>query len=94
MSRRRVTAIALCSFCGEPFTPRRSDAAYCSNRHRQAAYRRRRVTDTGTAPVRLTFELRARLRAEIDRRRRVALEAEQEALRIRDAGLFREDVAA
>ena len=92
--RRRVTTIALCSFCGEPFTSRRSDAAYCSNAHRQAAYRRRRVTDAGTAPVRLTFELRERLRREVSRRRLLALAADDEAQRLRDAELWREDVAA
>ena len=94
MSKRRVTALALCSFCGEPFTPRRSDAAYCSNAHRQAAYRRRRVTDNGAEPVRLTFELRERLRREVSRRRLLAVAAENEALRLRDAELWREDVAA
>ncbi len=31
-----------CRRCGVEFTPLRSDAAYCSNAHRQADYRRRR----------------------------------------------------
>ncbi len=90
MNCDRVTAIASCRFCGEAFTASRSDAAYCSNACRQAAYRRRRVTDNGTAPVRLTYELREHLRREIDRRRRLTIAAEERALRLREG----EDVAA
>jgi hypothetical protein len=33
-----------CTSCGRPFEATRSDAAYCSSRCRQRAYRQRRVT--------------------------------------------------
>ncbi len=92
---RRVTAISACRQCGRPFEANRSDAVYCSNACRQKAHRgRHAVIRNGAERVRLTFELRERLRREISRRRLLALAAEDEALRIRDAELGREDVAA
>ena len=36
----------LCVHCGGSFTPSRSDARFCSNRCRQAAYRRRVTAST------------------------------------------------
>jgi hypothetical protein len=70
VKRRSVTAIATCHFCGEAFIPTRSDARYCSNAHRQAAYRQRAtVTDTNTLTrVALDGATRERLRKEISRR--------------------------
>jgi transposase len=42
--RRRVTHEArCCDVCGEEFTPKRSDARYCSNSCRQDAYRKRKL---------------------------------------------------
>jgi hypothetical protein len=69
-----------CEVCGEDFTPkRRSNARVCSNRCRQAGFRKRRRVAAAaartTAPRRLSFDERQALRAEIDRRRR-ALRAE------------------
>lgn len=37
-----------CEYCGRPFRPERDRARYCSNAHKQAAYRRRKA---GTAVV-------------------------------------------
>jgi hypothetical protein len=43
--RARNTAATerLCDVCGERFTPKRSDARYCSNACRQDAYRKRKL---------------------------------------------------
>ena len=38
-----------CEHCGEPFTPARSDARYCSTAHRVAAYRERRRQEAASA---------------------------------------------
>jgi hypothetical protein len=70
VSARVTDRAKACRFCTEPFRPRRSDALFCSNAHRQAAYRRRKRAATDTRPVRLTPELREYLRRKIDRRRR------------------------
>jgi hypothetical protein len=78
----RVTdspAPRLCAVCGRAFTPRRkSTARLCSSACKQAAYRKRlraRVTDSCSSESRppLTFEERLALRAEVSRRRRIAL---------------------
>lgn len=48
-SARRAAAAAeeragrTCEACGDPFTPRRADARYCSNACRQDAYRQRKA---------------------------------------------------
>lgn len=40
-NRCKVTQICYCETCKQPFTPRRKDANYCSNKCRQQAYRYR-----------------------------------------------------
>jgi hypothetical protein len=40
-ARRRKSAPTSCAGCGETFTPKRSDARYCSAACKQRAYRRR-----------------------------------------------------
>jgi hypothetical protein len=37
---------AVCAHCGDVFQPARSDARFCCNAHRQAAYRDRKVPQT------------------------------------------------
>jgi hypothetical protein len=75
-----VTAAAFCEICGalidQPLAGRRTGRRrrFCSNAHRQLAYRRR-TSETPSSVTKLDAELRNRLRREIDRRRRLQLVA-------------------
>jgi hypothetical protein len=46
-----VTVQRACEYCGEPFTPSRSDARYCSSSHRAMASKRNRNPQPATAVV-------------------------------------------
>ena len=48
--RREARQDRLCKCCGKAFTPKRSDAVYCSNACRQKAYRQN-VTDAASCQV-------------------------------------------
>lgn len=48
--RREARQDRLCKCCGKAFTPKRSDAVYCSNACRQKAYRQN-VTDEASCQI-------------------------------------------
>lgn len=81
--RRRVSVTRSCEVCGGSFEAIRSTGRYCGNRCRQQAFRdrRRKLAE----PVRLTPELRAWLKAQIDRRARERQAVEDELERERAA---------
>ena len=59
--RRAEREQIACEVCGETFVPTRSDARYCSNTCRQAAYRRRaRTVPRPCFPKRSVFKQRIR----------------------------------